>query len=889
MTEPRQPWFWARLLELVADPETRDAQLGDLAEEFEERAIRDPRAAIAWYRRQVGSSIGPNLTRRAHRALRVVTNRTGEGRMKTLWHDLRLAMRGARKNFAFSVVIVGTLALGIGANTTIFSIVYGLVLDPFPFPEPDRIVGVGTAYPRLGSSLGYFENLSPAEYLDIRDNASTLEDVVAWDMGNRQIDTDGPPENIFSAFWWGDALGTLEMDALLGRGFAADEVTTGANVILIGEDLWTTRFGADSTLIGQSLSVNGQPYTLIGVFPAGVDLYGTELWMTMPVGPEVYDRNRRQFQVMGRIVEGSTLGAVNAELEGLARRVEQAHVAEFEEYEGWRMQASTWSDVNSQFFRTGVWVLLGAVGFVLLLVCANTANLLLARARGRRREMALRTALGASRGRIVGQLLTESVSLSLLGGAAGIGLAWLGVQGVGAFLTTVGLNLAGTVALNGPVLAFTAVVSIASGILFGIAPALQASQIGIAAALKADGNGATATGSRQTLQRSLVAIEVALAFVLLAGGGLLVNSFLRVGQVDPGFAMDNVLTMRLTLSRDRYPGGAGPAFFRQLTERLEQLPGIEQAGAGTQFPPVAFAFRQIFFDGPEADAEATLPTTLTTIVTPGYFETLGVPLLRGRDFDDRDAEGSPLAAVVNQEVVDRFFPGQDPIGRRLKLGEAGADVPWWEIVGVVGATRNLGLDQDPFPEVFAVHEQVGGAQNQLFLVLRTRDEPAGMLPAVRQAILEMDPEQPVYAVRTIEQTYNQGIAPMRATTLLLSVFAAFALVMAAVGIYSIVSFTVGERTQEIGVRVALGADAGRVRGLVVRQALLPVLIGAAIGLGLALAVSGALSRMLFEVTGSDPLTLGSVAVLLILVAAAASWVPAYRAARMDPVEALRSD
>jgi len=886
---PTLPWFTTRLLALVADPETREAQLGDLAEEFEERAERGLGDATAWYRRQVVGSMGPNLTRRVRRALAVVTDRKGEGRMKTLWHDLRLAMRGARKNFAFSAVVVGTLALGIGANTTIFSIVYGLVLDPFPFPEPDRIVGVGTAYPKLGSALGYVENMSPAEFMDIRDNASTLEDVVAWDMGNRQIDSDGPPENIFSAFWWGDALGTLEMNAILGRGFADDEVATGANVILIGEDLWTNRFGADSTVVGQSFSINGQPYTLIGVFPSGVDLYGTELWMTMPAGPEVYDRNRRQFQVMGRIVEGSNLAAVNAELDGLARRVEQAHVAEFEEYEGWRMQATTWNDVSSQFFRAGVWVLLGAVGFVLLLVCANTANLLLARARGRRREMAVRTALGASRKRIIGQLLTESVSLSLLGGALGVGLAWLGVQGIGAFLNTVGVNLAGTVALNGPVLAFTACVAVGSGILFGIAPALQASRIGISAALKADGKGATAGSSRQRLQRSLVAIEVALAFVLLAGGGLLVNSFLRVGQVDPGFAMDNVLTMRLTLSRDRYPGDAGPAFFRQLTERLEQLPGIEQAGAGTQFPPVAFAFRQIFFDGPEADAEATLPTTLTTIVTPGYFETLGVPLLRGRDFDDRDAAGAPLAAVINQEVADRFFPGQDPIGRRLKLGEAGADIPWWEIVGVVGATRNLGLDQEPFPEVFAAHEQVGGGQNQLFLVLRTRDEPASMLPAVRQAILEMDSEQPVYAVRTIEQTYNQGIAPMRATTLLLSIFAVFALVMAAVGIYSIVSFTVGERTQEIGLRVALGADAGRVRGLVVRQALLPVVIGAAIGLGLALAVSGGLSRMLFEVSGSDPLTLGTVAILLIAVASAASWVPAYRASRMDPVEALRAE
>jgi putative ABC transport system permease protein len=889
VTPSRPPRFAESLFACAADPERRDAQLGDLAEEFEERASRDPASARWWYRRQALASLGPSLAYRLARAQRRIMTIGGDGMMSTVSSDLRIALRGMRRELGVNGVVVATVALGIGAIATTFSVVHGLVLDPFPFPEADRIVGVGTAYPRLSADLGFFENLSPAEFEDIRDNTTTLEDVVAWDMGNRQIDTEGPPENVFTAFWWGDALTTLQMDAHLGRSFSVDELRDRSAVAMISYDLWVNRFGADSTMIGGTISVGGTPFTLVGIVPEGVDIYGTDLWTLMAIGPERYARNRRQFQVMGRIAEGSSLAAVNAELAGLAARVEQDHAAEFAEYAGWTMQAMTWSDVSSQLFRTGAFVLMGAVSFVLLLVCANTANLLLARAQGRRREMAVRTALGAGRGRLVGQLLTESLALAAVGGALGVALAYLGVRGVNAFLDTLGISIAGTVEMNGPVLAFTAAAAVGAGILFGLAPALHASAAGLAEALQADGRGATGNASRQRLQRTLVGVEVVLAFLLLAGGGLLINSFVRMNRVDPGFEPEGVLTMRLTLPRERYDGEEVPAFFRELTDRLEAIPGVVGAGAGTQFPPVAFSFQEVFFDAVDADAEATLPTALATVVTPGYFETLGVPLRRGRVFDDGDAAGAPLVAVINEEAARRYFGDDEPVGRRLKLGGAAAETPWWEIVGVVGATKNLGLDADPFPEIFAVHEQVGGIQNQLFLLIAAETDPRALIPAVRSAVLEMDPDQPVYAIRTVEEALRQGVAPMRATTLVLSIFAGFALALAAVGIYSVVSYTVSERTREIGLRVALGADEARVRRLVVRQALLPVLIGAAIGIGGALAASGALERLLFDVSGSDPLTLGAVAVLLVGVAAVASWVPAFRASRMDPVEALRVD
>lgn len=883
------PPRWARKLHgLLADPDRADAQLGDLAEEFRDRAASDPREARRWYRRQVLRSVIPNVSYRIHRWRRR-RREEGEGTMSTLLTDMRNAVRTAARDLAFHAVLVLTLGLGIGAIATTFSVVHGLILDPFPFPEPDRIVGVGTAYPRLSTPLGFFENLSPAEYVDIRENAETLEDVVAWDMGNRQIDTEGPPENVFTAFWWGDALTTLQMDAHLGRGFTPDEVRTGEAVAMLSHDLWVSRFGADSSMVGATLSVNGNPHALVGILPEGVDIYGTDLWTIMPVSPEVYPRNRRQFQVMARVAPGASLDEVNAELAGLARRVEETHLAEFDEYRGWSMQAMTWAEVSSQPFRTGVFVLMGAVTFVLLLVCSNTANLLLARAQGRRREMAVRTALGARRGRLFSQLLTESVTLGLLGGALGVGLAYLGVRGVNGFLAALGVGMVGFVSVDPVVLAFTAVVAVGAGILFGLAPALHASRASIAGTLQAESKGTTGAGSRQGLQRTLVAVEVALAFVLLAGGGLLLNSFVRVHAVDPGFESEGVLTMRLTLPREEYRGDAVPAFFRDLTGRLASLPGIVEAGAGSQYPGSSFSFAEVYFDGEESDAEATLPTVLTTVVTAGYFEALGIGLRRGRTFDLRDAAETPNVAVINEAVARRYFPDENPVGRRLKLGGSDSAMPWWEIVGVVAATRNLGLDQEPFPEVFALHDQVGANQNQLFLVLRTDGEPMSLLPSIREAVLEMDPDQPVYAIRTAEETYAQGVASMRAATLFLSIFAGFALILAAVGIYSVVSYSVSDRTKEIGVRVALGADRGRVERLVVAQALLPVVMGAAVGIAASLALGGALERLLFQVGGSDPMTLGVVAALLVGVAALASWVPAVRAARLDPVTSLRSE
>ncbi len=884
------PRLYQVLAHLSAAPVDRDPILGDLQEEFEERADRDPAEARRWYRRQVLGSLGPNLRRRMQLVRnRRIGDRQGDGMMGALWQNVRYAVRAARHDIAFSAVVIFTLGLGIGANSTIFSAVYGLVLNPFPFPEPDRIVGVGTAFPQLGQDLTFIEHMSPAEWEDIRSQSRTLEDVVAWDMGNRQIDGEGPPQNVFTGFWWGDALRTLGMDAHLGRGFTDEEVERGDAVALLSYRAWRDRFGADSTMVGSSLLINGNPHTLVGILPEGVVLYGMDLWTVLPARPSMWPRNRRQFQVLARIRDGFSLREVNAELEGLARQTEIAHGAELEEYRGWSQVAMTWNAVSSQLFRTGLFVVMGAVGFVLLLVCANTANLLLARAQKRRREMAVRTAMGAGRGRLVSQLLTESVLLSTLGGVLGVGLAVLGTRGVRALLAHLSLPVAGTVAVNSTVLGFTALVAVAAGIIFGLVPAFQASTTELAGTLQSEGRASTAAASRQRLQRTLVAVEVTMAFVLLAGGAYLVNSFVRMSRVDPGFDARNVLTMRLTLPREEYTGESVPAFFRELTERLEAVPGIRAAAAGTQFPPIAFSFRELWFDGRDASPDETLPVALATVVTPGYFETLGMHLLSGRTFQPSDQAGTPRVAVLNEAAARRYLPGDDPVGRRLKIGGPDADTPWWEIVGVVASTRNRGLDENPFPEVYAVHEQVGGTQNQLFLLLRSETDPRSLVPAVRSVVADMDADQPVYAIRTVDEAFAGASSTRRATTLLLTIFGVFALILAAMGIYSVVSFTVSERTQEIGVRIALGAEGNRVLRLVVRQALVPVLVGAVVGMGLAVPLGMGLRGLLFGIGVADPLTLASAAAVLVGAAFTASWIPARRASRMDPVEALRAE
>ena len=808
--------------------------------------------------------------------------------MERLMQDLRYDVRSLRRSWAFTALVVLTLALGIGANSVIFSAVNGAVLNPFPFPEPDRIVGVGTAYPRTGEELGFFENLSPAEFEDVKGQSRLLEDVVAWDMGFRQIDTDGPPASTFSAFWWGDALRTLEMDAHLGRGFPDRELREHAPVAMLSHRFWQTHFGGDSALVGNPISVNGAPYTLVGILPEGVLIYGTDLWTVMPFPPSEWPRNRRQVQILARMAPGASLEAVNAELDGIARRVEAEYVGAFEEYADWRMEAWTWTDVNVSTLRTAAAVLLAAVGFLLLLVCANVANMLLARATGRRREMAVRTAMGAGRGRLVLQLLTESAVLAGVGGAVGLALAWFGTGAAQRYLDTMGVPVPGRIGMDGHVLLYTVGLSVVAGLVFGVVPAVQAAGEGVRGALAGEGRGATGSGSRQRLLRTFVGLEVAVALVLLVAGGLLVRSLLSLGAVDPGWDADRVLTLRVTLPPERYSAEEVEAFYPALLDRIEAIPGVAAAASATQFPGRIFARDRFAVEGRVEEDADRLPAAFTTLASGSFFETLELRVIRGRVPDPRtDSPDDPAVAVINEAAARAHFAGEDPIGQRIRLGRGGEGASWITIVGVVGDTRNRGLDQPTAPEIFASQEQLGGPHQSFFLLRTDGPDPMAVLPAVREAVRSLDPEQPVYATQSAAEVYADQSAPRRATAALLGIFAAFALTLAAAGIYGVVSYSVSARVREIGVRLALGAEARGVRRMVVRQALVPVLLGAVAGLGLSFATAGFLQGMVHGVGTGDVPTRLAVAALLLAVATTASWVPARRASRLDPAVTLR--
>jgi putative ABC transport system permease protein len=795
-------------------------------------------------------------------------------------------LKTLRRSPGFTGVVILTLAVGIGANTVVFSVVDRTVLNPFPYPEPGRLVGVGTVFPRLNQELGFWEVLSPAEFRDIAEEGGTLEKVVAWDMGYREIAGATTPTSVFTAFWWGDALSTLAMAPAAGRGFLPEETQRGERVAVISHRLWEGRYGGDPSVVGTTILVNNNPHTVVGVLPPRTLIYGTDLWIPMPAGPEEYPRNRRQFQVLARVAEGRTLPEVNAELEGISRRVEAAFGQEFPEYEGWRLVASTWTDINVHTLRLAVFILMGAVGLVLLLVCANLANLLLARALKRHKEFAVRSALGAGGKRILAELLAESTVLGILGGLAGVGVSVLGIQGLLTVVDVMGLPLPAEPALNLRVLLFTGGISILTGLLFGLIPALQVARRDLLRSLQAEGRAWSGGRSRRRLQRVLVGVETAVALALLIGSGLLVNSFVRLQRVDPGFDPERTLTMRLTLPWEDYDMAAVTTFFEELRGRVEALPGVASASVASQFPPQVFLDRQFSVEGEVYAEGGTLPQAYLTLVSPGFFDSMGIPLLRGRALEDGDRMGAREVAVVNESAARRFFGGEDPIGRRFHLGGPDEEGDWIEVVGVVADTRNRGLDTRPQPEIYGSTLQVPGG-NQFFLIARATGNPMGLLPSIRRSVADMDPDQPVYAIRTMDQALAASVAPKRIATVALSIFAAFALLLAAVGIYSVVAFDVTERTREIGLRMALGAEADSVIRLVVRQAMVPVGVGAVAGIGLAVLIQGFLQGLLFQISGTDPMTFLVVTALLLAVAVAASLFPAGRASGMDPVEALR--
>jgi putative ABC transport system permease protein len=806
--------------------------------------------------------------------------------MDTLLQDLRYALRQFVRRPGFTAIAVLSLGLAIGGNSLIYGMLDGFVFHPFPYPQPDRLVAVGVTFPKLSAETTYIETLSPAEYLDIRATRSLVH-ASSFDLGNRNISGGDVPERVFTALLLDDLFPVIGMAPALGRGFTREELgPNGPPAAIISYRLWQSRFGGDPGILNRPIRISGRAASVVGVMPPGLVLIGTDLWIPWGGDPLTVPRNVRQFNVLARLAPATSLEQANAELASIARRVEQAEKGTFAEYENWQLTATPWAAALLKDVRPAAFILLGAVGLVLLIACANLTNLFLARSSARQRELALRLALGAARWRLMRLVLTESLLLSFAGAMVGLAIAWMGLKSARVLIPGQFQMLGLEAGINLRVLWWSVGLALACGLLVGLLPAILATRTDPHESLKGDARTGGSRGGRR-VRHVLVVAELSLSVVLLLGAGLLMRSFLNIQRVDRGFDSSGVLTMRLTLPRDRYPGDAAGAFFDRLSERLAALPGVRAVSAASQFPPSAMLSTQFRLEKGAADGQ-TLPTTLITTATPSYFETLRVPLRAGRGLSAGDRLDTPPVAMINQAFATRYLAGADPIGQRLALGSPDQQRPWTTIVGVVADYRNSGVTQPVRPEIYIpVRQQT--AWNQLFMLVRTDGPPISLLPSARQTVSALDPEQPVYLTQTLDEALATSSFQQRISALLLSIFAGVALVLAAIGIYGVMSYAVTARTQEMGVRLAIGAQRRDVIWLVLGQVLRLSAIGLAIGIGVVVVAGRALEGLLFGVRAADPATIAIVSLLLGAVAIIAAWAPASRASKTDPIQALRTE
>jgi putative ABC transport system permease protein len=808
--------------------------------------------------------------------------------MDTLRQDLRYACRQLVRRPGFAAIAILSLALGIGGNTAVFGIVDSFVLHPFQFPDAGRLLIVGPSFPKLASGTQFIEVLSPAEYEDIR-HARSFAGTAAFDLGNRNISGGDEPDRVFTAFMVDDAFPVIGLAPLLGRGFSADELRPkGPPAAIISHRLWVSRFHADRALVGKTIRVNGNAATLVGVMPPQLLLVGTDLWIPWGATADQAPRNMRNFSVIGRLADGASRASAEAELGAIAARVAADHAAQFPEYAGWHLALQPFANGVLQDVRPAGLLVLGAVALVLFIACANLASLMLARASGRQRELAVRVALGAGRRRLAQQLVTEVAVLAVAGGAAGLALASVAIHASNALVpaqfTAFGLRAGVNWRVAGWCLAST----MAAVLLVGMLPALQSGRTEPNESLKQDARSAIGGRGARRARHGLIVAEVALAVMLALGAGLLLRSFRNLQGVDTGLSAGSAITMRLTLPQEKYRSGeAITGFFEELARRVDALPGIERAGFTSQFPPQAFIRLRVLVDDAPAAAGQTLPTTYATVASRGYFQAIGMRLKAGRLFDERDREGAPPVAIVNDAFVARHLSGRAPLGARIRIGNKPEQSAPAEIVGVLASTVNAGAASAPMPEVFVPMELGRDAWNQLFLVARTKGDPAAAVAGIRQAVASLDPDQPVYAIQTLTQAFETSIVTQQVSAALLTIFAAIALALAAVGIYGVTAYGVRMRTQEIGIRMAMGAERSAVVWMVLRQVLALVAAGLAIGIGGVLALGPALGSLLFGVSPIDPVTVAATAAVLGAVALGSAWWPAWVASRVDPIVALR--
>ena len=816
--------------------------------------------------------------------------------MSNLWNDLRYGVRTLYRNPRFAAVAVLALALGIGANTTIFSVVYGVLLKALPYEEPDRLVVVLRQSMRDGGPGG---PVAPANFYDWRDQAQSFEQMTAAEVWGPTLTQQEVPERLNGLRASANLFDLLGVEPTLGRGFhAEDERPENERVVVLGHGLWQRRFGGRADIVGQTLRLDGELFNVIGVMPQGFGFptfwaEKAELWAPLVSTPErAQSRGGNSLRIFGRLKPGVTLAQGQAEMSAICERLAQQFPVANADHGA---IVESLHDKTVGEVRPTIIVLAGAVGFLLLIACVNVANLLLSRATTREREVAVRSALGASRWDVVRQLLTENVVLAAAAGVLGVLFAAWGLNAVlGAIPETMNLSMPGreTIQLNGTVLGFALLLSLATAALFGLAPALSTSRFELTVALKEGGRGTRGGGGK--LRNALVVGEMALSLMLLAGAGLLIRSFVRLQAIDPGFRPENVISMVVPVTGSQFGTAQrkGP-FYERLVENVSLLPGVHSAAVVNHIPLEGDIWgRSIAIEGREEPSPEDTPGAAYRVAGPGYLPTVGATFVRGRDFVAADSHGAPLVIIINETLARAHFPNEDPIGKRIKLGRSDSTNPWRTIVGLVEDVQQRQWSQVnseiylPFAQDEDFYTSVSPPYS-MTLVARTANDPAAMAKALQQEVLALDPNIPVSNVVTLEQAVSNALWQPRFSMFLLSVFAAVALVLAAVGVYGVMSYAVTQRTSEMGIRMAMGARRGDVLWLVVRHGMALAAAGTMLGLIAAQALLRLMASLLYEVSSTDTVTLIAASAVLLAVALAACLVPALRASRIDPMVALR--
>ena len=805
--------------------------------------------------------------------------------MAGFMQDLRYCLRMLRKRPSFTIVAVLTLALGIGASTAIFNIVNVVVLNPFPYQDPARLFFVRQRLPKIGAQE-QFRSSGP-EFVDFA-QSGIFERVAAYEGVSRNLSGSDEPERVPAGKVSTEFFSILGVQPELGRTIQPNEQgQKGAPVLVISHALWQRRFGGQRSVLGQKVFLDDEPFNIIGVMPPRFRFDGAEAWFPFPFDFGQVPRAGRQFVILASTKPGKAISQTNAELATLARQSEQAYASTNPEYAGRGIYLQPLSEFYFGAVRKALFVLLGAVGLVLLIACANIANLLLARSIGRSHEIAVRAAMGASRLRVIRQMLTESIVLAVLGGALGLLIASWGTRALITLIPTGTLSPGVDVAMNVPVLLFAVVVSLLTALIFGLWPAVQISRTQVQEALKS-GSQRTATNAPRRAQNLLVIAEVSLSLILLVMAGLMVRSFAKLTNIDPGMNTTNVISMRMNRSPAKSKDGSQNAFFfQQVIDKVRNVPGIESVAVTSHTPFVFTEEWTATIDSQSIPPERQTLNIDTRTVSADLFSTLGIPLVAGEFFSSQDGPEAPPVIIVNQTMARRFWPNEDAIGKRIKLGSADSKSPWFLIKGVVKDSAQEMLDSAVKPEAYFALGQMAGRYRRMNLIARAAVDPKGLVPAIQKAIRDVDSAQPVYQIQTMQELIGDSVGTRRFALLMLIMFAALALVLSSTGIYGVLSYSVAQRTPEIGIRVALGARATDVLRLVVGQCLRLAVTGVVIGLAAAFVLTRLMSSLLFGVTATDTMTFVAVSLGLLAVAVLAAYLPARRATRINPLVALR--